>query len=97
MKAQAIYIDAVGDCRKRSNIFSYVSRTKFYKTLQLRCHHLVYLQLPLFGKLVSQKMPLDGYYYSQSYLLQTLYEYDLVCCAAVFYFQFLCVFITQLQ
>ena len=33
-------------------------------------------------------MSLDEYYYSQSYLLQTLYEYGLVCCAAVFYFQF---------
>ena len=31
-------------------------RTKFHETLQLRCHHLVYLQLPLVGKLVSQKL-----------------------------------------
>ena len=56
MKPQAIScIDAIGDCRKRTNIFSYVPRTKFHETLQLRCHHLVYLQLPLVGKLVSQK------------------------------------------
>ena len=46
----------IGDCRKRTHIFSYVPRTKFHETLQLRCHHLVYLQLPLVGKLVSQKL-----------------------------------------
>ena len=42
----------------------------------------------------AEIVPLDGYYYSQSYLLQTLYKYGLVCCATVFYFHilFMCIY-----
>ena len=76
IKTQTIScVDAIGKCRKRTKMCC-IARTKFHKTL--RCHNSVSPASSRWTANFVEMSSFDGYFYSQSYLLQTPFKYSSV-------------------